>query len=66
LTNLNPLLSIYPGTTGIKPGNTGEAGNCLVASVNRNGGRFIGVLLDTPGRNSNMAALFDLGYDSLQ
>ncbi len=62
LENLNPLIVMYPGTTGIKPGNTGEAGNCLVASATREGKNLIGVLLNTPGRNTNMAALFDLGF----
>lgn len=62
LENLNPMVSTYPGATGIKPGNTGEAGNCLVASASRNNKHLIGVLLNTPGRNTNMASLFDLGF----
>ena len=64
LVNANPFIQIYPGATGVKPGNTGEAGNCLVASATRDGHSLIGVLLDTPGRNTNMVKLFDegLGY----
>lgn len=62
LTNLNSLISMYPGATGTKPGNTGNAGNCLVASVEREGQRYIGVLLNTPGRNANMSALFDVAF----
>ena len=62
LENLNSLITSYPGATGIKPGNTGQAGNCLVATPERGGQKLIGVLLDTPGRNTNMAALFDLGF----
>ena len=63
LENLNSMVSTYAGATGIKPGNTGQAGNCLVASATRNGVNLIGVLLNTPGRNTNMAILFDLGFE---
>jgi D-alanyl-D-alanine carboxypeptidase (penicillin-binding protein 5/6) len=62
LVNYNSMVGMYPGATGIKPGNTGEAGNCLVASATRNGRDLIGVLLDTPGRNTNMVELFDRGF----
>lgn len=65
LVNANPFIQMYPGATGVKPGNTGEAGNCLVASATRNGHSLIGVLLDTPGRNTNMIKLFNEGFDYL-
>lgn len=62
LENLNSMIGTYYGATGIKPGNTGNAGNCLVASASRNNTHLIGVLLNTPGRNTNMSMLFDLGF----
>jgi D-alanyl-D-alanine carboxypeptidase (penicillin-binding protein 5/6) len=65
LVNANAFISSYPGATGIKPGNTGEAGNCLVASADRQGHQILGVLLDTPGRNTNMAAMFDDAFTQL-
>lgn len=64
LVNANPFISMYPGATGVKPGTTGNAGNCLIASATQNGRTFIGVLLNTPGRNTNMIKLFNLGYNS--
>ncbi len=66
LINANAFITNYSGATGIKPGNTGEAGNCLLASATRNGHTLIGVLLDTPGRNTNMAKLFDKGFAALE
>lgn len=65
LYNANAFIETYEGATGIKPGNTGLAGNCLVASAERNGHQLLGVLLDTPGRNTNMARLFDAGFTAL-
>jgi D-alanyl-D-alanine carboxypeptidase len=66
LVNANAFIGMYPGATGIKPGNTGEAGNCLVATAERRGTELLGVLLDTPGRNTNMITLFNSGFASLQ
>jgi D-alanyl-D-alanine carboxypeptidase (penicillin-binding protein 5/6) len=59
LVNANSMVNSYPGATGVKPGNTADAGNCLVATATRNGRDVMAILLDTPGRNSNMAKLFD-------
>jgi serine-type D-Ala-D-Ala carboxypeptidase (penicillin-binding protein 5/6) len=45
LNNTNPLLRMgYPGTIGLKTGDTDEAGHCLIAVVRR-GARTIGVVL---------------------
>jgi serine-type D-Ala-D-Ala carboxypeptidase (penicillin-binding protein 5/6) len=45
LNNTNPLLRMgYPGTIGLKTGDTDEAGHCLIAVVRR-GGVTIGVVL---------------------
>jgi serine-type D-Ala-D-Ala carboxypeptidase (penicillin-binding protein 5/6) len=47
--NTNPLLGVYPGTTGIKTGDTEAAGNCLLFEATQNGLTLIGVTLGTPG-----------------
>ena len=47
--NTNPLIGAYPGTTGIKTGDTQAAGNCLLFEAARNGLTLIGVTLGTPG-----------------
>jgi serine-type D-Ala-D-Ala carboxypeptidase (penicillin-binding protein 5/6) len=45
LNNTNPLLRMgYPGTIGLKTGDTDEAGHCLIAVVRR-GARTVGVVL---------------------
>jgi D-alanyl-D-alanine carboxypeptidase (penicillin-binding protein 5/6) len=45
LNNTNPLLRMgYPGTIGLKTGDTDEAGHCLIAVVRR-GARTLGVVL---------------------
>ena len=47
--NLNPLLGVYPGATGIKTGYTLAAGHCLLFEATRGGRSYIGVNLDSPG-----------------
>jgi D-alanyl-D-alanine carboxypeptidase (penicillin-binding protein 5/6) len=47
--NLNPLLGVYRGAIGIKPGWTPAAGHCLLFEVTRGVRSFIGVNLDSPG-----------------
>jgi len=47
--NLNPLLGVYRGAIGIKPGWTPTAGHCLLFEATRGGRSFIGVNLDSPG-----------------
>ena len=50
--NLNPLLGTFAGTTGIKTGYTGAAGQCLLFEVKRGSTTLIGVVLDSSGTNS--------------
>ncbi len=72
--NTNGLISamryggyVYKGATGIKTGNTQNAGNCLVASAKRDGIEFIGVILggktiaDSHGDNIKM---LDWAFDN--
>lgn len=47
--NLDPLLGVYPGATGIKTGFTLAAGHCLLFAATRHGRSLIGVTLDSSG-----------------
>jgi serine-type D-Ala-D-Ala carboxypeptidase (penicillin-binding protein 5/6) len=47
--NLDPLLGVYRGATGIKTGYTLAAGECLLFAATRNGHSLIGVALDSTG-----------------
>lgn len=62
LTNLNQLLATYPGSVGIKPGWTGDAGPCLISMAVRNGHRLVGVLLNAPYVYKQSRTLLDWGF----
>lgn len=69
LVNTNKLLKLYDGVDGLKTGYTKEAGYCLVSTVERNGVRLIGVILnesDPSIRNSEMCSLLDYGFSSFK
>jgi len=48
--NINKILWKIPGANGVKTGYTGQAGKCLVSSVNNNGKDVIIVVLNCPDR----------------
>ena len=48
--NINKILWKIPGANGVKTGYTGQAGKCLVSSVNCDGKDLIIVVLDCPDR----------------
>lgn len=48
--NINKILWRIPGANGVKTGSTGQAGKCLVSSVNNNGKDIIIVVLNCPDR----------------
>jgi D-alanyl-D-alanine carboxypeptidase len=48
--NINKILWRIPGANGVKTGYTGQAGKCLVSSVNNNGKDIIIVVLNCPDR----------------
>ena len=48
--NINKILWKIPGANGVKTGYTGQAGKCLVTSVNNNGKEIIIVVLNCPDR----------------
>jgi len=58
LNNTNPLLRMdYPGTIGLKTGDTEKAGHCLIAVVKR-GSRTVGVvLLNSPNPQQQARSL---------
>lgn len=48
--NINKILWKIPGANGVKTGSTGQAGKCLVSSINNNGKDVIIVVLNCPDR----------------
>lgn len=66
--NHNHLMNSYAGMDGIKTGYVGASGFNLVASVQRNGRRLIGVVFGgrtSRTRNAHMAKLLDSGFAKL-
>ena len=65
LWNHNRLLERYQGATGIKTGYTVAAGQCLVASAQRNGRELIAVVLNSQGEAiyEDAGKLLDYGFD---
>ena len=62
--NRNVLLWLYPGATGAKTGYTARAGNCVVATAERDGRRLEAVVLGEPREPfSDAAALLDHGFE---
>jgi len=62
LVNRNELIGVYPGATGVKTGFTTLAGQCLVASAQRDGRTLVAVVLGSADRASDAAALLDHGF----
>lgn len=68
LNNWNGLLGVYPGVSGIKIGNTGEAGYTTTIISERGGKKLFAVILGTPGvleRDLWTAQLLDLGFEKV-
>ena len=59
LTNTNELLGAYQGADGVKTGTTDAAGECLVASVTRNGHRLLVIVLGSADRYADARTLLD-------
>ena len=65
LDNTNKLVKRYRGTTGLKTGFTNAAGFCLSASAERDGTKFISVILGSKSndlRFSESARLLDFAF----
>jgi serine-type D-Ala-D-Ala carboxypeptidase (penicillin-binding protein 5/6) len=63
--NESNFIRRYPGATGIKPGETDNAGLCIVASANRFGRKAIIVLLRSPGMRTESDRLMDYAYSEI-
>ncbi len=64
LYNNNPLLVYgYPGTTGLKTGETEVAGKCLVGTAERHGVRLGVVLLHSPELGRQAEYLLNAGFE---
>jgi D-alanyl-D-alanine carboxypeptidase len=59
LTNTNELLGAYPGADGIKTGTSDAGGECLVASVTRQGHRLLAIVLGSQDRYADVRAMLD-------
>ena len=59
LTNTNELLGAYPGVDGVKTGTTDAGGECLVASVTRQGHRLVAMVLGSQDRYADVRAMLD-------
>jgi serine-type D-Ala-D-Ala carboxypeptidase (penicillin-binding protein 5/6) len=63
--NRNRLLWTYPGADGLKTGNTTAAGFCLVGTAEKEGDRFISVIMGAasdPLRTSEAGAMLDYAF----
>jgi len=61
--NMNRLLATYPGATGLKPGFTGDAGGCMLATATRGSRHLIAVVLNATQHSTDDAAtLLNYGF----
>lgn len=64
IKNTNRLLTIYPGTRGIKTGTTDLAGKCLIGLAEKDGRQLLTVVLRAGDRYRDSVALLDYGFKS--
>ncbi len=62
--NLNRLLTMYPGTLGVKVGYTDQAKQTIVAAAEREGRLLVVSVLGSTDIYSDAIALFDWAFDS--
>ena len=62
LTNINKFLYSYGGATGLKTGTTSMAGKCLMATVDKNGCRYLAVALNSSDRYGDCMRMMDYAY----
>lgn len=60
--NLNKLLWTYPGATGLKTGQTDEAGGCVVATATRGGRHLLAVVMNSNVFFTDASRLLDYGF----
>jgi serine-type D-Ala-D-Ala carboxypeptidase (penicillin-binding protein 5/6) len=66
LVNRNQLLGRFPGTTGVKTGNTRLAGPTLVASARRGSEERISVLLGSPDPFAESERVLEFGFTAFE
>jgi D-alanyl-D-alanine carboxypeptidase (penicillin-binding protein 5/6) len=64
MVNVNQPLWWYPGVTGMKPGNTDNAGDCDVLSVTRGGRHLLAVFLGMPDRYTDVRDVLDYAFQN--
>jgi D-alanyl-D-alanine carboxypeptidase len=64
LVNHNKLLTLYPGTIGVKTGYTNGSGNSLASEATRDGHTLLAVVLNakSPAGYNDSKALYDWGF----
>jgi D-alanyl-D-alanine carboxypeptidase len=63
LNSTNPLLRMgYPGTIGLKTGDTVAAGHCLIAVVRRGGRTLVAIVLHSPNPAQQVRGLLARGF----
>lgn len=62
ITNINKFLYSYAGATGLKTGTTSMAGKCLMATVEKNGKRYLAVALNSSDRYGDCMRMMDYAY----
>lgn len=63
--NLNKLLQLYPGATGLKTGLTDDAGGCLAGTATRGRHHLVSVILGSDVFFTDSEALLDYGFGVL-
>jgi D-alanyl-D-alanine carboxypeptidase len=59
LVNTNELLTTYQGATGVKTGTTDNAGECLIASIERDGQTVFMVIMGSSDRFTDAKNLYE-------
>lgn len=65
LRSTNKMLTLYPGTVGIKTGTEEKAGECLITLVRRPEGEYLVVVLGSKDRYTDSIKLLDYYYATL-
>jgi len=63
LINVLGLEKTYPGMIGVKPGNTWNAGYCLIGLAENGERKVLAILLNTPNPKEEIQKLFDFSFE---
>ena len=62
MVNIDKLIQLYPGVTGLKTGWTETAGGCLITTATRGGHRLLAVVFGSPSVYHEMSLVLDYGF----